>query len=256
VNVYYRNIISTHPSVPLSESGDDEAIDEVAQRMIDSAKLGDVRLLTFLVGQVQKASVGTCVGERLGSLMLHLAAEAGHAEMVRYLVTELWVDCDACTIRAMTAAHYAAKANRVKVIRELAAAGADLLAQNDSGQIPVQMTQDRIVRRLFDQFGASAGRRLRDFAASARSQRVVDYMCLMTVAMAPQLSDDTSDVSSGSVHIIGQQGVPHITEMFRCPDEVRQLKLSLVELAGITVLLVVQIRLLLCQHTHSACELL
>ena len=54
----------------------------------------------------------------------------------------------------MCAAHYAAKANRVAVIRELAAAGADLLALNDNGQTPVQMTQDsRIVRRLFDQFG-------------------------------------------------------------------------------------------------------
>ena len=117
----------------------------------------DVRLMVRPELQVQKVSVGTCVGERLGSLMLHLAAEAGHAAMVRYLLSELWVDADALTVRAMSAAHYAAKANRVAVIRELAAAGADLLALNDNGQTPVQMTQDRIVRRLFDQFGAASG---------------------------------------------------------------------------------------------------
>lgn len=36
---YYNDIISTHPSVELSDNGDDEAVDEVAQGMIDAAQV-------------------------------------------------------------------------------------------------------------------------------------------------------------------------------------------------------------------------
>ncbi|CAM9932851.1 unnamed protein product, partial [Ectocarpus sp. 8 AP-2014] len=84
--------------------------------------------------------------------MLHLAAEAGHDTIVHYLVEDLWVDVDEATVRGMTALHYAAKANRTAVVRELSRLGADLEAKNDAGQVPAQLTKDRLLRRLFQQY--------------------------------------------------------------------------------------------------------
>jgi ankyrin repeat protein len=75
---------------------------------------------------------------------------------MKYLMNDLWVDANACTARGMTAVHYAAKANRVSSIRELAHAGAELDSYNDNGQVPAQMTKDRVIRRLFDKFSAGA----------------------------------------------------------------------------------------------------
>lgn len=37
------------------------------------------------------------------------------------------------------------QANRTAVVRELARLGADLEARNDSGQVPAQLTKDRLV---------------------------------------------------------------------------------------------------------------
>lgn len=187
LNVYYRNITSTHYSVQQSLTGEDEVVDEIGCSMIDAARRGDVTHLKFLVAQMQKDVVGACVGERLGSLMLHLAAENGHTSMVRYLITDLWVDVNSSTSRGMTACHYASKANRLAVVRELAMAGADLMATNDIQQMPVQMTSDRVMKRLFLQYGAgSVTRPLRD--KTANGKRVVEYMCIMTLSV-PQVSE-------------------------------------------------------------------
>ncbi|CAM9719498.1 unnamed protein product, partial [Choristocarpus tenellus] len=115
LNNYYRNIYSTHPSVASSANGDDEDTDELAQGMINAAKArhGRLETLRFLANKAQtggeEGGIGTCVGERLGCLMLHLAAENGRENVVRYLADELWVDIDACTVRGMTALHYATK---------------------------------------------------------------------------------------------------------------------------------------------------
>lgn len=38
------------------------------------------------------------------------------------------------------------QANRTAVVRELSRLGADLEAKNDSGQVPAQLTKDRLVR--------------------------------------------------------------------------------------------------------------
>lgn len=38
---YYNEIISTHPSVALSEDGDTEDVDELAQGMIEAAQVTD-----------------------------------------------------------------------------------------------------------------------------------------------------------------------------------------------------------------------
>lgn len=40
------------------------------------------------------------------------------------------------------------KANRTAVIRELSRLGADLEARNDSGQVPAQLTKDRLASAL------------------------------------------------------------------------------------------------------------
>lgn len=36
---YYNDIISTHPSVALSDNGDDEDVDDLTEGMIDAAKV-------------------------------------------------------------------------------------------------------------------------------------------------------------------------------------------------------------------------
>ncbi|CAM9932784.1 unnamed protein product, partial [Ectocarpus sp. 8 AP-2014] len=53
VNVYYNEIISTHPSVALSEDGDTEDVDELAQGMIEAAQHGHLETLRFLAGKAQ-----------------------------------------------------------------------------------------------------------------------------------------------------------------------------------------------------------
>ncbi|CBJ31220.1 conserved unknown protein [Ectocarpus siliculosus] len=215
VNVYYNEIISTHPSVALSEDGDTEDVDELAQGMIEAAQHGHLETLRFLAGKAQtggeEGGVGTCIGERVGCLMLHLAAEAGHDTIVHYLVEDLWVDVDEATVRGMTALHYAAKANRTAVVRELSRLGADLEAKNDAGQVPAQLTKDRLLRRLFQQYlggggwggaGSGAGGAMVDRFVSPSASRVVDYVAVMTVKLAPQLRaecDELSDLKQATV---------------------------------------------------------
>ncbi|CAM9955688.1 unnamed protein product [Scytosiphon promiscuus] len=100
----------------------------------------------------------------------------------------------------MTALHYAAKANRTAVIRELARLGADLEAKNDAGQVPAQLTKDRLLRRLFQQYlgggswGGAPGA-LMDRFVPASASRVVDYVAVMTVRLAPQLREDCDELS-------------------------------------------------------------
>lgn len=38
-NRYYNDIVSTHPSVALSDNGDDEEVDELAEGMIEAAQV-------------------------------------------------------------------------------------------------------------------------------------------------------------------------------------------------------------------------
>lgn len=45
--------------------------------------------------------------------------------------------------------HLCSQANRTAVIRELARLGADLEAKNDAGQVPAQLTKDRLVSDPF-----------------------------------------------------------------------------------------------------------
>lgn len=40
------------------------------------------------------------------------------------------------------------QANRTAVVRELSRLGADLEAKNDAGQVPAQLTKDRLVRAV------------------------------------------------------------------------------------------------------------
>jgi hypothetical protein len=74
--------VSTHPSVALSENGDAEDIDSVGQGMLEAVLSGDLPRLKFLVAKVQASEVGTCIGERLSCLMLHLSSEMGNVDMV------------------------------------------------------------------------------------------------------------------------------------------------------------------------------
>ncbi|CAN0491792.1 unnamed protein product, partial [Phaeothamnion confervicola] len=119
----------------------------------------------------------------------------------------------------MTALHYATKANRVAVIRELMQLGADVGALNDNDQAPPRLTKDRIVRRLFQQYsggGAAATafqQLLRDGSASAAT-RVVDYVAVMTLVLvsAPNHCADPS-----------KPAVPWrkagVLELHRCPAD-------------------------------------
>ncbi|CAN0356305.1 unnamed protein product, partial [Discosporangium mesarthrocarpum] len=169
---------------------------------------GKLDTLKFLAKKAQtggeEGGVGTCIGERLGCLMLHLAAEAGREDVVRYLAEGLWVDVDACTVRGMTALHYATKANRTAVVRELARLGADLEALNDCGQTPAQMTKDRLLHRLFQQYlggngtgggGGSGGGPslglgpgvLVDRFHNPTGTRLVDYIAVLTADLVPEI---------------------------------------------------------------------
>ena len=69
---------------------------------------GHLETLRFLAGKAQtggeEGGVGTCIGERLGCLMLHLAAEAGRECTIFFLLCFVCVWPSACTPGLIVAA--------------------------------------------------------------------------------------------------------------------------------------------------------
>jgi len=121
-----------------------EIIHQHSKLIFNAIIEGKLQVLQGILGEAP----GLGLGQGMSALCLHLAAERGHAEIIHYLVEELYIDVDISNIQGMTALHYAVRANKIGSVRELLRLGATPSLQNDQGKTPLKLCRDRFMQRI------------------------------------------------------------------------------------------------------------
>ena len=116
-----------------------------------AARLGSARSVRVLLGVYDPDTT-----TRSGSTALHLAAGAGHTEVVSVLI-EAGAGVDVRRQRGLTPLYLAAMGGHAEVASVLIEAGADVDAQTDYGSTPLstaRLRNHRAVVALLEQAGA------------------------------------------------------------------------------------------------------
>lgn len=93
----------------------------------------------------KKADVGAAAMDDMGAI--HFAAQKGHLEVVRILVTS-GVSVKSTNRKGMTALHYAAQGSHKELAKYLIKKGANVNAKNKAGKTPVDLANGEEVRSV------------------------------------------------------------------------------------------------------------
>lgn len=93
----------------------------------------------------KKADVGAAAMDDMGAI--HFAAQKGHLEVVRILVTS-GVPVKSTNRKGMTALHYAAQGSHKELAKYLIKKGSNVNAKNKAGKTPVDLASSEEVRLI------------------------------------------------------------------------------------------------------------
>ncbi|XLS98171.1 hypothetical protein HN51_040906, partial [Arachis hypogaea] len=119
-----------------------------------AAFAGHAEIVSYLCKN--KANVGASAMDDMAAI--HFATQKGHLEVVKALVAA-GASIKACTRKGMNSLHYAAQGSHLELVRYLAKKGASLTAKTRAGKTPLDLANNEEVRSFLEEFERSAKNR-------------------------------------------------------------------------------------------------
>ncbi|KAL1318636.1 hypothetical protein AAHE18_15G219200 [Arachis hypogaea] len=119
-----------------------------------AAFAGHAEIVSYLCKN--KVDVGASAMDDMAAI--HFATQKGHLEVVKALVAA-GASITACTRKGMNSLHYAAQGSHLELVRYLAKKGASLTAKTRARKTPLDLANNEEVRSVLEEFERSAKNR-------------------------------------------------------------------------------------------------
>lgn len=137
------SVIKSQGWVCVSSPSQEEQIPDSAKDIFDWVKEGDLQRIRQLSRVIAANSRDEC-----GLTLLHWAADRGHLDIVRYLISELKVDVNCLDNDRQTPLHYAAACGYLDVCKFLVDSQAEVAAKDCEGLAPVDVADEASIKEL------------------------------------------------------------------------------------------------------------
>lgn len=138
-----RSATSSQSWVRVSSPNQEEPIADSAKDIFDWVKEGDLQKVRQLSRLVAVNARDDC-----GLSLLHWAADRGHLDIVRYLISELKADVNCLDNERQTPLHYAAACGYLDVCKFLVDSQAQVAAKDCEGLAPIDVAEEASVKEL------------------------------------------------------------------------------------------------------------